>query len=35
MTSLFNRLMTAPVWVRVKNEMGMRCTLSNKATRRS
>ena len=34
-TSLFNRLITAPVCVRVKKAMGMRCTLSNNATRRS
>ena len=25
-TSLFNRLTRAPVWVRVKNAIGMRCT---------
>ncbi|CAB4734890.1 unannotated protein [freshwater metagenome] len=25
-TSLFMRLTSAPVWVRVKNEIGMRCT---------
>ena len=35
MTSLFRRLMSAPVCVRVKNATGMRCTLSNSATRRS
>ena len=34
-TSLFNRLVKAPVCVRVKNAIGMRCTLSNSATRRS
>ena len=34
-TSLFSRLMRAPVWVRVKNATGMRCTLSNRAARRS
>ena len=34
-TSLFSRLTSAPVWVRVKNEMGMRCTWSNNDTRRS
>ncbi len=26
MTSLFRRETSAPVWVRVKNEMGSRCT---------
>lgn len=35
MTSLFNRLTSAPVWVRVKNEMGSRCTWSNSWDRRS
>ena len=35
MTSLFSRLCSAPVWVRVKNASGMRCTWSNSATRRS
>ena len=35
MTSLLRRLVRAPVWVRVKNEMGMRCTWPNTATRRS
>ena len=34
-TSLLRRLTSAPVWVRVKNEMGNRCTWSNRATRRS
>ena len=35
-TSLFSRLTAAtPVWVRVKNEIGRRCTWSNSATRRS
>ena len=34
-TSLFSRLMSAPVWVRVKNATGMRCTLANNAERRS
>ncbi|CAB4846151.1 unannotated protein [freshwater metagenome] len=34
-TSLFRRLVSAPVCVRVKNAMGMRCTLANSATRRS
>ena len=34
-TSLFIRLMTAPVWVRVKKAIGIRCTLSNNATRKS
>ena len=35
MTSLFSRDISAPVWVRVKNEIGMRCTWSNSATRMS
>lgn len=35
MTSLFSRLVSAPVCVRVKNEMGIRCTWANTATRRS
>ncbi len=35
MTSLFNRLTSAPVRVRVKNAMGIRCTWSNTAVRRS
>ncbi|MDI2023390.1 hypothetical protein PJL18_03938 [Paenarthrobacter nicotinovorans] len=35
MTSLFNRLTKAPVRVRVKNAMGMRCTWSNTRVRRS
>ena len=30
-TSLFMRLTSAPVWVRVKNAIGMRCTWSNSA----
>ena len=34
-TSLLRRLISAPVCVRVKNAMGIRCTLSNSATRRS
>ena len=34
-TSLFMRLTNAPVCVRVKNEIGMRCTWSNSLTRRS
>ena len=34
-TSLFIRLISAPVWVRVKNEIGSRCTWSNSATRMS
>ena len=34
-TSLFSRLIKAPVWVRVKNAIGMFCTLSKSATRRS
>ena len=34
-TSLFMRLMRAPVWVRVKKPIGMRCTWSNRLTRRS
>ena len=29
------RLISAPVWVRVKNAIGMRCTWSNSLTRRS
>ena len=35
MTSLFMRLTSAPVWVRRKNAIGMRCTWSNTAVRRS
>ena len=35
MTSLLSRLTSAPVWERVKNCMGMRCTWSNSSTRRS
>ena len=27
-TSLFSRLISAPVWVRVKNAIGIRCTWS-------
>ena len=34
-TSLFSRLISAPVWVRVKNASGMRCTWSNTAVRMS
>ncbi len=34
-TSLLRRLTSAPVWVRVKNESGRRCTWSKRATRRS
>ena len=34
-TSLFNRLTSAPVWVRVKNAIGMLCTCSNTRRRRS
>ena len=35
MTSLLSRLTSAPVWVRVKNASGMRCTWSNTSVRRS
>ena len=35
MTSLLIRLISAPVWTRVKNEIGSRCTWSNSATRMS
>ena len=35
MTSVFRRLVRAPVWVRVKNATGMRWTWANSATRRS
>ena len=35
MTSLFRRLVSAPVWARVKNAIGIRCTWSNSDTRRS
>ena len=35
MTSLFNRLMSVPVWVRVKKAIGIRWTWSNSFTRRS
>ena len=35
MTSLFIRLMSAPVWVRVKKAIGRRCTWSKSLTRRS
>ncbi len=34
-TSLLSRLLSAPVCVRVKKATGMRCTLANRATRRS
>ncbi len=34
-TSLFSRLISAPVCVRVKNAMGWRCTRSNSADRSS
>ena len=34
-TSLLRRLVSAPVCVRVKNAIGMRCTFANNATRRS
>ena len=34
-TSLFSRLTSAPVWVRVKKATGIRWTLPNRATRRS
>ncbi len=35
MTSLFSRLTSAPVWVRVKKATGIRCTCSNTRLRRS
>ncbi len=35
MTSLFIRLISDPVWVRVKNASGSRCTWSKSSTRRS
>ena len=35
MTSLLSRLTSVPVWVRVKNASGMRCTWSNSRSRRS
>ncbi len=35
MTSLFSRLTREPVWVRVKNATGIRCTCSNTRVRRS
>ncbi len=35
MTSLFSRLTSAPVWVRVKNASGIRCTWSKTLVRRS
>ena len=35
MTSLLSRLTSAPVWVRVKNAIGMRWTCSNTCRRRS
>ena len=34
-TSLFMRLVSAPVCARVKKDMGSRCTWSNSETRRS
>ena len=34
-TSLLSRLTSAPVWVRVKNASGIRCTWSKTAVRRS
>ena len=34
-TSLLSRLTSAPVWVRVKNATGIRCTCSNTWRRRS
>jgi hypothetical protein len=34
-TSLFSRLIRAPVWVRVKNATGMRCTWRNARWRMS
>src|SRR4029079_9504297 len=34
-TSLLSRLISAPVWVRVKNASGIRCTWSNTRVRRS
>ena len=34
-TSLFSRLISAPVWVRVKKASGIRCTWSNTLVRRS
>ena len=34
-TSLLRRLISEPVWVRVKKATGIRWTLSNKATRMS
>jgi len=34
-TSLLRRLTSAPVWVRVKNASGMRCTWSNTLVRMS
>ena len=34
-TSLFSRLTSAPVWVRVKNASGIRCTWSKTAVRMS
>jgi hypothetical protein len=34
-TSLLSRDISAPVWVRVKNDNGIRCTWSNSARRRS
>ncbi len=34
-TSVFSRLTRAPVWVRVKNATGIRCTCANTRVRRS
>ena len=34
-TSLLSRLTSAPVWVRVKNASGIRCTCSNTLVRMS
>ena len=35
MTSVLSRLTSAPVWVRVKNAIGIRCTWANTLVRRS
>ena len=35
MTSLLSREMSAPVWVRVKNATGIRCTWAKTSERRS
>ena len=35
MTSLLSREISAPVWVRVKNATGIRCTWANTWVRRS